>query len=153
MWDSEGGASTFKTYSTSSQGPVTLEIIPVPAIKVSDPETVYKDVSIDIIIKNTGSGVISNNLVYNFELLIKGEQNEYFNKEGSSGRIRCDSVETDYEDNRVRIFGVEQERSLRCGLKLDFDKEKGSIGYIIEAGIKYDYTVDSDPLNILIEKK
>jgi len=155
MWDSEGGASSFKTYSTSTEGPVTLEIIPVPAIKISDPDTVRKKVPIDIILKNTGSGVISDNYVYDFEMSIKsGDVTYTYNNDRSAlGHITCASVEDTHDDNRVRIFGVEQERSFRCDLKLDFDQAKGSVGYIIEAGLKYNYAVDSAPLNILIEKK
>jgi hypothetical protein len=155
-WDSRGGAGAFSTYSTSSEGPVTLKIIEVPAIRISvvnDDGT--KTVPIDILFKNTGTGLIENKEVSGFELSVKkgnqlmifarGDTTNNFIDEYETAGIDCGS----YVNNGVvELFGVKQERSMRCYLTLPFDTEADYSGYIVEASIDYKYSVHSDPLTV-----
>ena len=77
-WDSRGGAGAFTTYSTSSEAPVTLKILSVPAIRISS-DVEDKTVPIDIIFENTGLGVINSDYVNNFQLSFKtGEKTVSF---------------------------------------------------------------------------
>jgi len=156
-WDSKGGASAFKTYSTATAGPVTISIIPLPAVRISDPTVLEKTVPIDIILKNTGSGVIDDKRVYDFKMTFTGgEESEELSKSVQSPKIVCESVEGlegGLKRSHIRLFGVEQERSIRCDLTLPFEAETGSIGYIVETSIKYEYSINSPPLNIKVRKK
>jgi len=156
-WDFKGGVSAFKTYSTATEGPVIISIIPVSAIRISDPTVQEKTVPIDIIIKNTGTGVIDDKRVYDFKMTFTGGgASEELSTKTQSPKIVCESVEgleTFLKRPHIRLFGVEQERSIRCDLTLPFNTETGSIGYIVETSIKYDYSVNSNPLNINVRRK
>jgi len=156
-WDSKGGASAFNTYSTSSQAPVTLSITPVPAIRVSDKTVDEKTVSIDIVIRNTGSGVITNPYVYDFTMRFSGADGteEMDISKGEDSPIHCTGgvvAEFDDHENVVRIFGVQQERSVRCDLDLPFSQETGYSGYLVESSVTYNYAIDTSPVNIKILK-
>jgi hypothetical protein len=159
-WDSRGGAGAFTTYSTSSEGPVTLKIIEVPAIRigvVNDFET--KKVPVDILFKNTGAGLIANKQVSGFELSVKkGDQSMVFSQDDNTNDfggdyetsgIDCESYVT---NGVVKLFGVEQERSMRCYLTLPFDTKADYSGYIIEASIDYTYSIHSDPLTVNVRE-
>jgi hypothetical protein len=155
-WDNRGGAGAFTTYSTSSEAPVTLKMIEVPAIRVSTPEKTKK-VPIDILLENTGTGVIVGKDVTGFSLsVIKGDAKMSFaplnmptSWEDMGANIECSAVN---DDGSITLFGIEQERSIRCYLTVPFDQAEDYSGYILETSINYDYSVHSNPLPITVRK-
>ncbi|MDP7282110.1 MAG: hypothetical protein QF475_00530, partial [Candidatus Undinarchaeales archaeon] len=73
--------------------------------------------------------------------------------------ITCSSVISAAEakdSNRVKIagdiklFGIKQERSIRCYLTLPYNQGAGYSGYIVETSFEYVYSVHSKPLSIQV---
>jgi len=140
-WD-EKGAASFKTYSTSSIAPITVSIIEVPAVRISDSSTRSKKVSLNILFANTGTGTLIDGELRNFQLLVKraGQQEEdVSNYCGITGGL-------------VKMYGAEQSRALRCDFPLDFNYDDGSMAYILEAKIDYTYYIDTPAVSIKILK-
>ncbi|MDP6704177.1 MAG: hypothetical protein QF775_01685, partial [archaeon] len=125
--------------STTSSAPVSFAIYDVPPIKVSSsPESV--DVSLNIVIRNTGSGSVSGD-IQNFVVYIV------------RGPVRNDvttSCSDDVSNGEVSLFGKTQERSVKCDLSLDYLEDITS--YTIEVLGDYTYIMDTDPVNILVKE-
>ena len=160
-WDNRGGAGAFTTYSTSSEAPVVLRIVPIPAIRISLPEeTETRKVPMDLTLKNTGSGMIEDQKVLNFNMTVfEGSKkmvfengtvsiNEFADDTEEETGIECSSV--DEETGDIRLFGIKQERSIRCYLTLPYNQDAGYSGYIVETSFEYDYSVHSKPLSIQV---
>ena len=122
-----------------ASAPVSFAIYDVPPIKVSSsPESV--DVSLNIVIRNTGSGSVSGN-IQNFAVYIV------------RGPVKDDvttSCSDDVSNGEVSLFGKTQERSVKCDLLLPYLEDITS--YTIEVLGDYTYIMDTDPVSILVKE-
>ena len=134
----EKGASAFPTYSTSSYGPATLSIVEMPPFKVKAGET-SASVQVNLIIENAGPGRIVNSEVRDFAIVLKGEGTE----------LDIISNCSDVIGGTLKLFGQEQQRAIRCNLDLPFSQT--AVSYIVEAGINYTYSIDTNPFAIRIK--
>ena len=135
----ELGPESFQVQSTSSSGPVSIEIIPTKPFKVPS-GTTNKTVHINLVIKNTGTGRIVNDEVRDFNIKVTGAH--------AISSVSCDNVNG---DNSVKLFGSEQARSVKCTLNnLPFDG--GSSSYIVSVSANYTYYIDTPPLSIKVKK-
>ena len=136
----EQGPGAFSIQSTTSSAPVSFAIYDVPPIKVSSsPESV--EVSLNIVIRNTGSGSVSGN-IQNFAV--------YTVRGPVRNDVTATSCSDDVSNGEVSLFGKTQERSVKCDLSLDYLEDITS--YTIEVLGDYTYIVDTDPVNILVKE-
>lgn len=132
----EQGSEAFSTYSTSSIGPVTMQIIPLPAIRINQPVE-EKNVSLNLVFKNTGDGEVDGDLK-GFEIKVDGLD------------VTPGTTCASYGTSGIKLFGSEGERSLRCDVPLSYPG--GAISHIIEAKVDYDYYSDTPALTIEVNK-
>ena len=132
----EQGADAFSTYSTASIGPMTMELLPLPAIRINQPVD-EKTVSLNLIFKNTGDGKVDGDL-YGFEIKVDGLD--------ITQQTSC----ANYGTYGIKLFGLEGERSIRCDVPLSYPG--GAVSHIIEAKIDYKYYSDTPALTIEVNK-
>ena len=136
----EQGPGAFSIQSTTSSAPVSFAIYDVPPIKVSSsPESV--DVSLNIVIRNTGSGSVSGN-IQNFAV--------YTVRGPVRNDVTAASCSDDVSSGEVSLFGKTQERSVKCDLSLPYLEDITS--YTIEVLGDYTYIMDTDPVSILVKE-
>ena len=136
----EQGPGAFSIQSTTSSAPVSFAIYDVPPIKVSSsPESV--DVSLNIVIRNTGSGSVSGN-IRNFAV--------YTVRGPDRSDVTTPSCSDDVSGGEVSLFGKTQERSVKCDLSLPYLEDITS--YTIEVLGDYTYIMDTDPVSILVKE-
>jgi len=129
----EKGAESFSTYTTSTEGPMTIKIVPLPPFKIADPSLTSKEVEFDIIFENTGNGVVENDKVYDFVVELDGEP------------VACKGMTA----TEISLWGKNQERGIECELDLSFPG--ASVSHIVEVSAKYDYHFDTQPLTIEVQ--
>ncbi|MFH1424424.1 MAG: hypothetical protein ABIG20_01950 [archaeon] len=134
----EKGESSFATYSTSSQAPITVSIVSLPALKVRSGNV---NVPIDMSIRNTGTGVVVDDQITGFSMSVNGDKLE------KDTLANCSGLNSDKES--ITLFGNAGERAVKCDIPLTFTGQSQS--YIIEVTIKYRYYIDTAPLAILVE--
>ncbi|HIK01974.1 TPA: hypothetical protein H1008_02565 [archaeon] len=136
----EQGPGAFSIQSTTSSAPVSFAIYDVPPIKVSSSPLGSVDVSLNIVIRNTGSGSVSGNIQNFVVYTVRGP----VRNDVTSG---CSD---DVSGGEVSLFGKTQERSVKCDLSLDYLEDITS--YTIEVLGDYTYIMDTDPVSILVKE-
>ncbi len=134
----EKGKGEFQTYSTSSAGPVTLSIVPMPAFKSSPPQKT--NVQVNLIVSNTGGGKVVDSKVSNLLIILKGEGAE----------LDVTSKCSDVSSGTISLYGRDQSRAIRCNF--DFEPKDTAVSYIIEAKASYTYYFDTNPISITVKK-
>ncbi len=137
----EQGPGAFSIQSTTSLAPVSFAIYDVPPIKVSSSPESSVDVSLNIVIRNTGSGSVSGN-IQNFAV--------YTVRGPVRNDVTATSCSDDVSGGEVSLFGKTQERSVKCDLSLDYLEDITS--YTIEVLGDYTYIMDTDPVSILVKE-
>lgn len=147
----EQGVEAFPVYSTSSTGPVTISIIPLPAIKVNEKGNKdVVDVVLNLLVRNTGSGTIVGNL-RDFKLFVKHGDKRPVDITDS---CKADLIEISRSSKKYELkpYGKEQERSVRCSFDLDYEGDMDdATSYIVEASANYTYYIDTPPLTVKLK--
>jgi hypothetical protein len=115
---------------------MTLEILPLPPIRINQPVEEYT-ASINLVFKNTGEGTVDGDLK-GFEIKVDGLD--------ITPGTNCAS----YGTSGIKLFGSEGERSIRCDVPLTYTA--GAVSHIIEAKVDYDYYSDTPALTIEVTK-
>ncbi|HIJ98855.1 TPA: transglycosylase SLT domain-containing protein [archaeon] len=115
-----------------------MSIVEMPPFKVTSGQTNAR-VQVNLIIENTGFGRVVNNEVRDFAIVLKGE--------GTERDITNNCP--DIVSGRIKLYGKEQERSIRCSLVLPFSET--AVSYIVEAEMGYTYYIDTNPLAVRVK--
>jgi hypothetical protein len=134
----EKGEAAVKQEKTSTTGPVAVEII-APEYKTISPDSPETQITFSVVLKNLGRGRVLDDLV----------KVDYIKNNGETQAISCE----DYlvESGMTKLYGSNQERSIRCKAELDYNDATTS--NIIEVGVSYTYWLDSNPLTIEIKEE
>lgn len=179
----EKGADSFPTYSTFTEGSLTIEIVSIPPFRLSDPSTTSKRVEFDIIFENTGNGVVENDKVYDFQVKLNGDlvvcndENKDTDKDGLS-----DALEENYgfdsqhketfrstgkydkalfllmQENGSLVSNTEfslwgDKQERGIECEIDLGFDGASVSHIVEVSGKYDYHFDTSPLTITVQNE
>ena len=148
----EFGADAFKTYSTSSVGPLSMEVLPLPPYRLA-PGRTEQTIHLGLVFRNTGIGTVDGN-VHDFTVLMKKgieviDLNELDDLPTDGIAAVCDGVTVDANGvAEIKLFGADQERSVRCTFDLDYPGE--AVSYIAEISAEYTYYIDTPALNIQV---
>ena len=132
----EMGAESFRTYSTSSNGPILISIQPLPAFKIRQGQKAVNALVV-LSIQDVGGGSLVGK-IENFKLtLTSGSYAKDITSSCSGVPIRS---------REIQLLGRNKGIDLKCEFVLPAGES--SISYIVDATADYTYYIDSEQLSI-----
>ncbi len=134
----EMGPESFQTYSTSTQGPVLIEIQPLPAFKIKSSQKQVNAVVV-LSIADVGNGAVIGN-IRNFKLTLTSGGGTY------PVTSACKDLPASGE---IELLGQDRAVSIKC----EFPIKAGtsSVSYVVDASADYTYYIDSSPVAITVK--